>query len=98
MRTEVNFEIPARELSFEMVREGFKTDFEVRVAVYDLNMDEVVSSMDVVDIDLPERPEPDSPWLLGSSSSPSTPDTTGSASRSGTAGRKSTVYSSPAGT
>ncbi len=64
VRTEVNFEIPARELTFEKVREGFKTDFEVKVAVYDLNMEEVVSGMDVVDIDLPEKPEPDSPWLL----------------------------------
>ena len=64
VRTEVNFEIPARELSYEMVENGWKTDFEVKVAVYDMNMEEVVSGMDVVDIDLPEKPEPDSPWLL----------------------------------
>jgi GWxTD domain-containing protein len=64
VRTEVNFEIPARELSFEMGTDGYTTDFEVKVAVYDLNMEEVVSGMDVVDIDLPELPGPDSPWLL----------------------------------
>ncbi len=64
MRAEVNFEIPARELSFEMAEKGWKTDFEVRVAVYDLDMQEVVSGYDVVDIDLPEQPKPDSPWLL----------------------------------
>ncbi len=59
-----NFEIPARELTYEMVSDGWQTDFEVKVAVYDMNMEEVVSGMDVVDIDLPEQPEPDSPWLL----------------------------------
>jgi hypothetical protein len=64
VRTEVNFEIPARELSFEEADDGWKTDFEVRVAVYGLDMEEVVSGVDVVDIDLPERPGPDSPWLL----------------------------------
>jgi GWxTD domain-containing protein len=64
LRTEVNFEIPARELSYEEGPQGFRTDFEVRVAVYDLSMEEVVSGMDVVDIDLPELPGPDSPWLL----------------------------------
>jgi GWxTD domain-containing protein len=64
VRTEVNFEIPARELTYEMVKEGWQTDFEVKVAVYDMNMEEVVSGMDVVDIDLPELPEADSPWLL----------------------------------
>ncbi|MCK4549269.1 MAG: GWxTD domain-containing protein [Candidatus Krumholzibacteria bacterium] len=64
VRTEVNFEIPARELSYEKGPQGFRTDFEVRVAVYDLNMEEVVSGYDLVDIDLPERPAPDSPWLL----------------------------------
>lgn len=64
VRTEVNFEIPARELSYEAGPDGYKTDFEVKVAVYDLNMEEIVSGMDVVDIDLPELPGPDSPWLL----------------------------------
>jgi hypothetical protein len=60
----VNFEIPARELSYEAGPDGYTTDFEVRVAVYDLNMEEVVSGFDLVDIDLPEMPGPDSPWLL----------------------------------
>ena len=64
LRTEINFEIPARELSYEEGPQGFRTDFEVKVAVYDLNMDEVVSGMDLVDIDLPGMPGPDSPWLL----------------------------------
>jgi len=64
LRTEVNFEIPARELSFEESDEGWKTDFEVRVTVYDMDMEEIVSGSDVVDIDLPERPAADSPWLL----------------------------------
>jgi hypothetical protein len=64
VRTEVNFEIPARELSYEAGPDGYTTDFEVKVAVYDLNMKEVVSGMDLVDIVLPERPGPDSPWLL----------------------------------
>ena len=56
VRTEVNFEIPARELSYEMVPDGWQTDFEVKVAVYNMNMEEVVSGMDVVDIELPEQP------------------------------------------
>jgi len=64
IRTEVNFEIPARELSYEQETSGWRTDFEVRVAVYGLDMEEVVSRSDVVDIDLPEKPAPDSPWLL----------------------------------
>lgn len=64
LRTEVNFEIPARELSYEAGPDGYTTDFEVRVAVYDLNMEEVVSGFEIVDIDLPELPEPGSPWLL----------------------------------
>ena len=64
LRTEVNFEIPARELSYEAGPHGYTTDFEVRVAVYNLNMEEVVSGMHVVDIILPEMPAPDSPWLL----------------------------------
>ncbi len=64
VRTEVNFEIPARELSYEQGPSGFRTDFEVRVAVYSLDMEEVVSRSDVVDIDLPEMPAPASPWLL----------------------------------
>jgi GWxTD domain-containing protein len=64
MRTEINFEIPARELSYRESPEGFRTDFEVKVAVYGLDMEEVVSGSDIVDIDLPEHPAPDSPWLL----------------------------------
>ncbi len=64
LRTEVNFEIPARELSYEAGPDGYTTDFEVRVAVYDLNMEEVVSGFEIVGIDLPELPAPDSPWLL----------------------------------
>jgi GWxTD domain-containing protein len=64
IRAEVNFEIPARELSYEKGSTGYSTDFEVRIAVYDLGMNEVASGIEVVDIDLPELPGPDSPWLL----------------------------------
>ncbi len=64
VRTDVSFEIPAKELSYTEVRDGWKTDFEASLAVYDIEMNEIVTVMDTVRIELPEKPEPDSPWLL----------------------------------
>lgn len=64
VRTDISFEIPAKELSYTEERNGWKTDFEASVSVYDMEMNEIVTVMDTVRIELPEKPEPDSPWLL----------------------------------
>ncbi len=64
VKAEVSFEIPAKELSYTEVRDGWKTDFEASIAVYDMEMNEIVTVMDTVRIELPVKPEPDSPWLL----------------------------------
>jgi hypothetical protein len=64
LRTELNFEISADEISYEPVENGFRTDLLVRVKVFDLNMDEVVFGQDSIDIVLPELPGPEKHWLL----------------------------------
>ncbi len=64
VKTEVSFEIPAKKLSYTEVKDGWKTDFVASIAVYDMEMNEIVTVMDTVRIELPVKPEPDSPWLL----------------------------------
>ncbi len=64
LRTEVNFEIHAEDLSYKITDTGFKTDFEVRVKVFDMDMKEIVSGEDSIEIELPILPQPDSHWLL----------------------------------
>jgi len=64
VKTEISFEIPAKELTYTEGRDGWKTDFEASIAVYDMEMNEIVTVMDTVRIELPVKPEPDSPWLL----------------------------------
>lgn len=64
LRTEVNFEIKAGELSYESTDNGFETDCKVRVKVFDLDMNEIVSGEDSVDVTLSTEPGLESYWLL----------------------------------
>jgi GWxTD domain-containing protein len=54
LRTEVNFEVPARELVFEKRGGVLSSRLEAVITAFDIEMTEVASSREVVDIELPE--------------------------------------------
>lgn len=63
VRADVNLEIPARELAFRAEPGGWRAEFEVKVAAYDIDMNEVLSVSRDVDISRRDPVPEDSLWL-----------------------------------
>lgn len=64
LRSEINFEIPVRELTFERKRGKHCAKFEMRIAAFDMDMNQVASSNEMVDLELPEDVPWSSRWLI----------------------------------
>jgi hypothetical protein len=64
IRTEVNFEIPLRELAFEQKLEKQHARFQVKITAYDLAMNEVAHATDIVNLNLPHAFSLDRPSLI----------------------------------
>ncbi|MDD3643134.1 MAG: GWxTD domain-containing protein [Candidatus Krumholzibacteria bacterium] len=63
IRADVNFEIPARQLAFRQDLSGWHAKFEIRVAAYDLDMNEVIAVSRKADLFRREPILEDSLWL-----------------------------------
>jgi len=64
VRTEVNFEVPLRELTFRPKMGDEYTRFIMKIAAYDMDMIEVARASDIVNFKLPDSLENDYSWLL----------------------------------
>lgn len=64
LRTEISFEIPAHELTFEKREDLLCSRLEAKVMVFDIKMNEVISSREVVDLKFPEASIEVSNWLI----------------------------------
>jgi len=63
VRADVNLEIPARELAFCEDLSGWHAKFEVKVAAYDIDMNQVLAASRDVDLSRREPVPKDSLWL-----------------------------------
>lgn len=64
LRSEINLEIPTRELRFDKKQDKECSRFQVRVAAFDMEMKEVESFSEIVDLELPATESPMSDRLI----------------------------------
>lgn len=64
IRTEVNFEIPLRELTFQQKLDKQHSRFQVKITAFDLEMNEIAYATDIVNLNLPYTFPLDRPSLI----------------------------------